>query len=80
MQTGMKRVYASGGFQSLDGWWVQLMADVLQKPMLVNTADADASAMGAITNRPESCRKNFRLGRVCQPVTEKYVGTSLQMI
>lgn len=43
----IERIYASGGF-SLDGWWVQLMADILQKPMLVNTADADASAMGAI--------------------------------
>jgi len=41
------KIYASGGF-SQKPWWVQLMADILRKPLLVDIADADASAMGAI--------------------------------
>lgn len=41
------KIYGSGGF-SQNPWWVQLMADILMKPILVDIADADASAMGAI--------------------------------
>ncbi|ULQ53547.1 gluconokinase [Flavihumibacter fluvii] len=43
----VEKIFASGGFTQ-SAWWVQLMADILQKPMLLNAADADASAMGAI--------------------------------
>ena len=40
-------IYASGGF-SQSKWWIQMMADILQKPLPVNEKDADASALGAI--------------------------------
>lgn len=40
-------IYASGGFTKSD-WWVQLMADILVKPILIPQNEADASAMGAI--------------------------------
>lgn len=40
-------IYASGGFTKAD-WWVQLMADILMKPLFIPEKEADASAMGAI--------------------------------
>lgn len=40
-------ILASGGFTQSD-WWVQLMADILGKPLLIPVQEADASAMGAV--------------------------------
>jgi gluconokinase len=41
------RIYASGGFTE-SKWWVQLLATILQRPLLVPEETADASSMGAI--------------------------------
>jgi gluconokinase len=41
------RIIASGGFTQ-SAWWVQVMSDVLQRPVELASEDADASALGAI--------------------------------
>jgi gluconokinase len=40
-------IFGSGGFTN-NSWWVQLMSDILQRPVMVTKAEADASALGAI--------------------------------
>ncbi|MCG7855348.1 gluconokinase [Flavihumibacter sediminis] len=40
-------IHASGGFTA-NKWWVQLMADILDRKLVVPSKEADASAMGAI--------------------------------
>ncbi|WP_052323828.1 gluconokinase [Flavihumibacter sp. ZG627] len=40
-------IHASGGFTA-NKWWVQLMADILDRKLVVPSREADASAMGAI--------------------------------
>lgn len=40
------QIYAGGGFTG-SKWWIQLMADILERPLLVRD-DADSSALGAV--------------------------------
>lgn len=42
----VREVYASGGFTG-SKWWVQVMADILERPLVIRD-DADASALGAV--------------------------------
>ncbi|WP_052273325.1 gluconokinase [Flavihumibacter solisilvae] len=43
----IRQIMASGGFTE-SKWWVQLMADILQRPLVLPGDERDASAMGAI--------------------------------
>ena len=44
----IQRIYASGGF-TRSASWLQMMADIFNKKVLV-TGEADASAIGAVTD------------------------------
>lgn len=43
----VEKIIVSGGFTQ-SAWWVQVLADILERPVHVNSEDADASALGAI--------------------------------
>lgn len=45
-------IYAGGGFTA-SKWWVRLLADILQRPLILRD-DADASALGAIATGMKS--------------------------
>jgi len=66
----IRTLHAGGGF-SKNRLWVQMLADIFQKPVLLNENDADASVLGAV----KFAREVFNLeqlpgnqkGRVVEP-------------
>ncbi|HRI60633.1 MAG TPA: gluconokinase [Saprospiraceae bacterium] len=70
----LRTLHAGGGF-SKNRLWVQMLADIFQKPVLVNENDADASVLGAlkfartVLNLPQM--PDNQRGRVVEPDVDK---------
>ncbi|GAB4498792.1 MAG: gluconokinase [Saprospiraceae bacterium] len=66
----IRTLHAGGGF-SKNKLWVQMLADVFQKPVLLNENDADASVLGAVKFAREvlNLEQTFEneKGRVVEP-------------
>lgn len=66
----IRTLHAGGGF-SKNKLWVQMLADIFQKPVLLNENDADASVLGAVKFAREvlNLEQTFenQKGRVVEP-------------
>jgi gluconokinase len=69
----IRTLHAGGGF-SKNRLWVRMLADIFQKPVLINENDADASVLGAAKFAREvlNLEQTFenQKGRVVQPSAE----------
>ncbi len=69
----IRTLHAGGGF-SKNKFWVQMLADVFQKPVLLNENDADASVLGAVKFAREVLNleqwPENQKGRVVEPDVE----------
>lgn len=64
----IRTLHAGGGF-SRNTLWVQMLADIFQKPVLLNENDADASVSGAI----QLARSVLNMGNVPENQSNKMV-------